>query len=79
MNLKYDTNFVDFINIITIFLTSNNRNIAKVQKFQAKKLAHLCSGSSYFESVTLRDPEKIVFNFSDHQLTEMKASENNST
>ena len=56
-NLKYDTNFVYFINITTVFLTSNNRNIRS-------------HGSSYFESVTLRNPERIIFNFSDHQLTE---------
>ena len=62
-------NIIDFVHITTVFLTSNNKNILKVRKIQGKKINKLCSGNSYYESVTSHDPEK-VFNFSSHSLTE---------
>ena len=63
-------NIIDFVNITTIFLTSNNKNILKVQKVQGNKICKLYSNSFYCESVTLHDPEKFLFNFPNHSLTE---------
>ena len=73
-SLKYDLNFIDFIHITTVFLGSNDRNISKIRKTQSKKLGNLCSNNSYFESATSHDPDKVLFNFSSHQLTEHEKS-----
>ena len=58
------------LNITTVFLASNNRNISKIRKVHCKKLSNLSSKNSYFGSVTSHDPEKVLFNFSSHYLTE---------
>ena len=58
----------------TVFLTSNNKNILEVRKVQGKKISKLCSDNSYYESVTSHDPEKVLFNFSNHSLTEHEKS-----
>ena len=71
-NLKCVLNIIDIFNITTIFLTSNDKNILKVQKVQGNKICKLCSNSSYCESVTLHDPEKVLFNFPNHSLTEQE-------
>ena len=71
-DLKCVLNIRDFVNITTVFLTSNNKNILKVQKVQGNKISKLCSNSSYCESVTLHDPEKVLFNFPNHSLTEQE-------
>ena len=63
-------NFIDFVHITTVFLASNYRNISKIRKVHCKKTWQLSSNNSYFESVTSHDPEKVLFNFSSHQLTE---------
>ena len=73
-SLRYDLNFIDFIHITTVFLAANNKIISKIWKVQNKKLGNLCSNNSYFESVTLHDPDKILFNFSSYQLSEHEKS-----
>ena len=73
-SLRYDLNFIDFIHITTVFLAANNKIISKIWKVQNKKLGNLCSNNSYFESVTLHDPDKIMFNFSSYQLSEHEKS-----
>ena len=73
-SLRYDLNFIDFIRIATLFLASNNKIISKIQKVQNKKLGNLCSNNSYFDSVTLHDPDKVLFNFSSYQLSEHEKS-----
>ena len=67
-------NFIDFVHITTVFLASNNRNISKIRKVHCKKLGNLSCNNSYFESVTLHDPENVLFNFSSHQVTEHEKS-----
>ena len=62
-SLGYDLNFIDFIHVTMVFLASNNKIISKIQEVQNKKLGNLCSNNSYFESVTLHDPDKVLFNF----------------
>ena len=73
-SIKYVMNFIDFVHITTVFLASNNRSILKIWKVHCKKLNNLSSNNSYFESVTSHDPEKVLFNFSSHQLTEHEKS-----
>ena len=72
--LKCVLNIMNFVHITTVFLTSNNKNILKVRKIQGKKINKLCSDNSYYESVTSHDPEKVLFNFSSHSLTEHEKS-----
>ena len=43
-----------------VFLTSNNKNILRVWKVQSIKISKLCSGNSYYKSVTSHDPEKVL-------------------
>ena len=69
-NLKCVLNIIDFVHITTVFLTSNNKNILKVRKVQGEKINKLCSDNSYYGSVTSHDPEKVLFNFSNHSLIE---------
>ena len=68
--LKCVLNVLDFVHITTVYLTSNSKNILKVRKIQGKKISKLCSDNSYYESVRSHDPEKVLFNFSSHSLTE---------
>ena len=72
--LKCVLNIIEFVYITTVFLTSNDKNIIKVRKIQGKKISKLCSDNSYYESVTSHDPEKVLFNFSSHSLTEHEKS-----
>ena len=73
-DLKCVLNIVDFVHITTVFLTSNNKNILQVRKVRDKKIRILCSDNSYYESVTSHDPEKVLFNFSNHSLAELEKS-----
>ena len=72
--LKCVLNVLDFVHITTVYLTSNSKNILKVRKIQGKKISKLCSDNSYYQSVTSHDPEKVLFNFSSHSLTEHEKS-----
>ena len=60
-DLKCVLNIIDLAHVITVL---------KVRKVQGKKISKLCSDNFYYESVTSRDPEKVLFNFSNHSLTE---------
>ena len=73
-DLKCVLNIIDFVHITTVLLTSNYKNILKVRKVQGKKISKLCSDTSYYESVTSHDPQKGLFNFSNHSLTEHEKS-----
>ena len=67
-DLKCVLNIIEFVYMTMVFLTSNNKNILKVRKVQGKKICKLCFDNSYYESVTSHDPEKVLFNFSNHLL-----------
>ena len=63
-------NIIDFVHITTVLLTSNNKNILKVQKVQGKKISNFpFTDNSYYESITSHDPEKVLFNFANYSLT----------
>ena len=68
-NLRCVLNIIDFVHKTTVFLTSNNKNNLKVRKVQGRKISKLCSDNSYYQSITSRDPEKVLLNFSNHSLT----------
>ena len=62
---------IDFVHITTVFLTSN-KNILKVWRAQVRKLANYVLMNSYYKSITLHEPEKDSFNFSQHSLKELE-------
>ena len=64
-DLKCVSNIIDFVHLITVL---------KVRKVHGKKNSKLCSDNSYCESVTSRDPEKVLLNFSNLPLTEHENS-----
>ena len=60
--------FIDYLHVGTKFLVLSDKNIFKIYKNQGKKLHNLYLDNSYHNSVTPRDPDKVIFNFSDHVL-----------
>ena len=60
-DLKCVLNIIDFAHVITVL---------KVRKVLGKKINKLCSDNFYYEPVTSHDPEKVLFIFSNHSLTE---------
>ena len=60
--------FIDHLHVLTKFLMLNNQNISKICKNQGKKLHNVYLDNSYHNSVTSHDPDKVIFNFSDHVL-----------
>ena len=67
--IKDQINFIDFVHINTLFLTSNNRLLDKSQTTQDRKIVELCK-----ERVPCNDPDKVVFNFSSIDLTDSDKS-----
>ena len=68
--LHHEMCFIDFVHVTTIFLVSNDKAISKIQKTHVKKLHNLFLNKYYDNSVTSHDPDKIIFNFSSHALTD---------
>ena len=62
--------FIDFVHVTTIFLVSNDKAISKIQKTHVKKLHNLFLNKYYDNSVTSHDPDEVIFNFSNHVLTD---------
>ena len=60
--------FVDSLHVVTKSLVLNDKNISKIRKKQGKKLHNLYLDNSYHNTVTSLDPDKVIFNFSDHVL-----------
>ena len=52
----------------------NNKNISKTCKNQSKKLHNLWLNNSYHNYATSHDPDKVIFNFSDHVLNTTEKS-----
>ena len=66
--------FIDYVHVVTKFLVSNDKNIYKIRKNQGKKLHNLFLNNSYHNSITSHDPDKVIFNFSDHVLNTTEKS-----
>ena len=62
------------MDVVTKFLVLNDKNISKICKNQDKKLHNLYLNNSYHNSVTSHDPDKVIFNFSNHVLNTTKKS-----
>ena len=59
--------WIDFNHVCNLFLLGNDKALRKHQKIQNKKFSKL--SELYCESVS-HDPDKIIYNFSSHKLTE---------
>ena len=69
-SLHNEMSFIDYAHIVTKFLMLNNKSIctSKIRKNQSKKLHNLYLNNLYDNSVTSHDPDKVIFDFSDHVL-----------
>ena len=66
-NLNAKINYIDYVHLCTIFLVSNDKNISKVKNTQSKKLCNLLLDNTGHISKTTRDPDKVIFNFSNYE------------
>ena len=57
--------------VCNLFLTGNDKSISKNQKIQDKKF---CKLSSFVREKVSHDPEKVIYSFSKHNLTEVEKS-----
>ena len=73
-SLHNGMSFIDYVHVVTKFLVLNDRNISKIRKSQSKKLHNLYLNNSYLNSVTSHDPDKVIFNISDHVLNTTEKS-----
>ena len=72
--LQSKIGFVDFCHICTLFLNINNKKLSRAKSIQNKKLSNLVSENSNLISETSHNPEKVIFNFSSHELSEYEKS-----
>ena len=63
--------WIDYNHVCNLFLLGNNKALRKHQKIQNKKFGKLSEVSC--ESVS-HDPDKVIYNFSSHKLTEEEKS-----
>ena len=64
-HIKDHVNFIDYIHVTTLFLTSNDRSLEECRKTQDRKIINLCN-----KKVDNNDPEKVIFNFSSVDLSD---------
>ena len=73
-SLHNEMSFIDYVHVVTKFLVLNDKNISEIRKNQGKKLHNLYLNNSYHNSVTSHDPDKVIFNLSDHVLNTTEKS-----
>ena len=61
--------WIDFYQVSKRFLIGNGKSISKHQKIQDKKF---CKISSFVGEKVWHDPQKVIYNFSKHNLTEVE-------
>ena len=72
--LQNKISFVDFCHICTLFLNINNEKLCRAKSIQNKKLSNLVLENSNLISETWHEPEKVIFNFSSHELSDAEKS-----
>ena len=63
-------NFLDLNNVCNIIISNNEKSILKCKYTHKKKLSDLIPGYEVNPTRFLHDPNKVIFNFSSHVLTE---------
>ena len=66
--LRNKLSMIDFAHISSKFLVKNNRTLTKTRLTQEKKLFNLGMRTA----AETNDPEKVIFNFSSHTLTQVE-------
>ena len=56
--------YADYINVCTIFLASNDRNISEFKSTESKKLCNLLLNNIGNISKATHNPDEVIFNFS---------------
>ena len=67
--LMFKLKWIGFHHVCNLFLTGNDKSISKHQDIQDKKF---CKLSSFFREKLSHYPEKVIYNFSKHNLTEVE-------
>ena len=69
-NMKLALNIIDFHHVLNISLISNEKEFERIKFRHLSKLKNLISYFSWDMVTTFsHDPEKVIFNFSSHELT----------
>ena len=69
-NLKERLNLIDFTHVCSLFLTGNDKSLKKHQEVHDKKISQLVK----VRSKTTNSSDKVIFNFSSHNLSEHEKS-----
>ena len=72
--LQREISFFDFCHVCTLFLNINNKKLHRAKSIQNKKLSNLVLENYNLVSATSHDPEKVIFIFSSHNLSDDKKS-----
>ena len=70
--LQYQLSPIDFMDVPSLFLVSNDRAIRKNDKIHGRKLQKLISNiheTSIIDKIS-HDPNKVIYNFSKYYLTD---------
>ena len=62
--------FFDFCHVCTLFLNINNKKLNSAKSIQNKKLSNLVLENSNLISEMSHNTEKVIFNFSSHELSD---------
>ena len=73
-NLYNEMSFIDYVHVNTESLVSNDKKTSKICKNQGKKFHNLFLNNSYHTSVTLHDPDEVIFNILGHFLSTTEKS-----
>ena len=62
--------FFDFCHVCTLFLNINNKKLNRAKSIQNQKLSNIVLENSNLICETSHNPEKVIFNFSSHELSD---------
>ena len=69
-NVKSALNIIDFHHVLNISLMSNEKELERIKFRHLSKLKNLVPSFSWdMVATSPHDPEKVIFNFSSHELT----------
>ena len=72
--LESKISFFNFCHVCTLFLNINNKKLNRDKRIQNKKFSNLVLENFNLISETSHDPEKMIFNFSSHELSDDEKS-----
>ena len=66
--------FLDFNHVLNLIVSSNEKSIFKCRHVKHKRLRNLIPGCKPETSLESHDPEKVIYNFSSHTLSDSEKS-----